>query len=190
MGDALNGTDLDVLQAAIEADIAAAFPDLKTVEFYGEIRSGMTLPACQLDIEDWENFNEPDPGTGQQSTLMKFAARFIISGVRTKQAKHTIRKLSAAFTAFLYQRRWSDAENPGKKLATPGAAEFLRAYPDHFNPDLDQFEVWCVEWQQVVNLGDNVWADDGTTPSQVFLGFTPDIGPGNEPDYVEVTAEP
>lgn len=180
-----NPIDLDTLQDAIEADIKAAFPDLKTVEFYGETRSGMLLPACQLDIPEWDKY-EPDPGTEQQPVMLRFEARFIIKGVSTKAAKRAIRKLAAAFSVFLYQRRWSDAANPGKKLVT-GEAQLLGAYRDEFHPELDQFEVWRVEWQQHAFLGSSVWDGAGVVPAHVFVGVAPDIGAGHKGDYVELT---
>jgi hypothetical protein len=180
--------DIDVLQDAIEADITAAFPDLKTVEFYSDERDPRNIvPACELDIPEWQDFTSPDPGTGQQPTMMRFEARFIIDGVDSKAAKRSIRRLAAAFTAFLYRRRWTDAANPGKKLPT-GPAEFLGAYHDAFHTELDQYQVWRVEWQQAVPLGESVWDDTGTAPTRVFVGVTPDIGAGHEADYVEVTA--
>lgn len=182
---------IDALQDAIVADIKAAFPDLKTVEFYGDDREPRNIiPACQLDIPEWQDFDSPDPGTEQQPVMMRFEARFIIDGVKSQASKREIRRLAAAFSAFLYKRRWSDADNPGKKIPT-GPAEFLGAYHDTFNADLDQYQVWRVEWQQIVHLGQSVWGDDGSTaPSRVFVGMAPDIGTGHEPDYAEVTVAP
>jgi hypothetical protein len=185
MADTLNPIDLDILQDAIEADIRAAFPDLKTVEFYGETRSGMVLPACQLDLSEWDKY-DTDPGTEQQPVMLRFEARFIIKGVSTKAAKRAIRKLAGAFTAFLYQRRWSDAARPGKTLVT-GEAQLLGAYRDDFDADLDQFEVWRVEWQQHVFLGASVWDGAGAAPEHVFVGIAPDIGIPHIDDYVELT---
>jgi hypothetical protein len=179
---------IDALQDSITADIQAAFPELKTVEFYGEQRSGMPVPACQLDIPEWQEFNSPDPGTGQQPVMMRFEARFIIDGVKSQAGKRAIRRLSAAFSAWLYKRRWTDAVNEGKKLPT-GPAEFLGAYHDAFHAELDQFQVWRVEWQQIVHLGP-LPDESGTVPTQVFVGISPDIGTGNEPNYTEVTAAP
>lgn len=188
MTDRLTEIDLDTLQAAIEADIQAAFPALVNVEFYGETRSGMEMPACLLELTEMEAFSEPDPGTEQQAIMARFEARIIISGVKTKESKHTIRKLSAAFAAWLRLRRWTDAANPGKKLPT-GPAEFLTAEPDPFSPEADQFEVWRIEWQQVLHLGESVWKPDpdATTPSTVYSGFAPDIGVGG--DYEQVTPQ-
>lgn len=178
--------DLDILQTAITSDIAATFPELKTVEFYAEYRQGMQLPACLLELTEWQDFTDPDPGTEQLSVVARFEAHLIIDGVKTKQAKHSIRKLAAALSLFLRLRRWNDVENSGKKIPT-GPAEFLGAYHDQFNPALDQFECWRVEWQQIIHLGSNVWGDDGAIPQRVFVGIAPNIGFGHEDDYIEVT---
>lgn len=182
-----NPIDIDVLQDAIVHDIRAAFRDLKTVEFYSPERNATRIvPACELDIPEWQDFTSPDPGTGQQPVMMRFEARFIIDGVDAQAAKRSIRRLTAAFTAFLYKRRWSDAANPGKKIPT-GPAEFMGAYHDHFDEELDQFQVWRVEWQQSVSLGVSVWDVAGAAPTHVFVGFAPDIGAGHQADYIEVT---
>lgn len=184
MADQVN---IDVLQDAIVADIAAAFPDLKTVDFYSDERDVRNIvPACELDIPEWQDFTSPDPGTGQQPVMMRFEARFIIDGVDSQEAKRSIRRLAVAFTAFLYKRRWSDAANPGKKIPT-GPAEFLGAYHDQFHENLDQYQVWRVEWQQSVSLGESVWDAAGAAPTHVFVGFAPDIGAGHAADYIEVT---
>ena len=156
MADALTEIDLDILQDAIEADIAAAFPSFANVEFYSETRKGMPLPSCLLELSDFEDFNDPDPATGQQAVMARFEARFIISGVKTKTAKRSIRKLAASFAAWLRLRRWTNPSNPAKKLPT-GPAQFLAAEPDPFHPEADQYECWRVEWQQVLHLGETVW---------------------------------
>lgn len=169
--------DLSALHATITAAIQAKFPALQTVEFYREDREELPVPACILDMPEFEGAPEVDPGTGQLAVMMRFEAEFII-GFRTPAAKMSVRMLVAAFAAFLHEARW-----PG---GLTGPAEHIHAYKDDFKPVLDQYEVWCVEWRQVVHLGESVWNDAGVTPTTIYLGFAPEIGTGYEDKYTKV----
>src|SRR5881392_1053749 len=126
--------DMDALHAAIVADIQAQFPDLQLVEFYRtEERKGMPLPAVLLNLTEFENEPDVDPGTEQLAVTARFEAE-IIMGFRTPNVKREIRKFSAAFAAWLRLRRWTNVRT--------GPAQVIGCYPDDFNPELDQYEVW------------------------------------------------
>jgi hypothetical protein len=150
--------DLDQLHQAIIDKITAQFPDFRTVEDYGQDRKRLTTPACLIELADMEPVPEEDPGTEQLATLARFEARIII-GFRQLEAKREIRKLAAALGAFIHQQRW------GKPVAP---AEVTAITPDEFDPELDQFEVWRVEWQQIIHLGLNVW-DGSSFPARMFV---------------------
>ena len=180
--------DLEVLHSAIVADIKAAFPQLVTVEFYQddpEARKTLPIPACLLTISELEADNEIDPGTEQLAVVATFEAHFIINSIRTPRAAMAIRTLAAAFMAWLRKRRWTNPAEPTRKLPT-GPANVVGGFPDDFTPELDKFEVWRVEWQQVIHLGESVWNDEGITPSEVYFSWLPEIGTGNEEDYEKV----
>lgn len=193
--------DLDTLHAAIVADIKAKFPDLRTVEFYrGEgndhdDRKTLPVPACLLNLTELEASEENDPETGQLAAIAHFEAELVIR-FTTPNAKRSIRKLAAAFAAWLHKRRWVDPNNPSKKLPT-GPAMVVGAYQDDFSSmmpgmrdkPLDQYEVWKVEWRQEVHLGESVWTDEGVVPTTVFLGMAPEIGPSHIDDYVQIVPE-
>lgn len=188
MANANTEVDLSTLHNAIVADIKAAFPQLLTVEFYQdnpETRKTLPIPACLLTITELEADDEDDPGTEQLAVVATFEARFIINSIRTPRAAMAIRTLSAAFMAWLRKRRWTNPDNPAKKLPT-GPANVVGGFPDDFTPELDKFEVWRVEWQQIIHLGESVWNDEGVTPSIVYLGQAPEIGTGNEHNYEQV----
>jgi len=181
--DANTDIDLDALHDAIVSDIKAQFPDLQTVEFYRtEERmggsTGLPLPAIILDIPEFEPDMNIDPGTEQLAVNMRFEAE-IIFGFRTPNVKREIRKFAAAFAAWLRLRRWTGVRT--------GPAYVLSVARSDFNPELDNYEVWCVEWSQPVHLGNTIWTNDGTVPQQVFAGYSPSIGNGNESKYTKVT---
>ena len=100
-------------------------------------------------------------------------------------AKREVRKLAMAFAAWLYLRRWTGI--------VTDSAHVKGCYRDDFNPDLDQYEVWRVEWTQVMYAGANAWADTSAplaAGDQVMAGYAPNIGAGNAPDYTQVFALP
>jgi len=169
---------LDALHQAIIDAIQAKFPDLATVEFYREDRKGLQLPACLLELTEWENApNDDDPQTEQLAVDARFEAHLIL-GFRTPEVKLAIRKLAASFGAFLRFKRW-----PGVSC---GAAQVIGAYKDDFSPELDEYECWKVEWVQRITLGETVWKNDGTVPIAVFIGFTPEVGVPHVDKYVQV----
>lgn len=170
--------DFDALYVAIETQIQAAFPDLVTVEFDREDRTGVDAPACLLQLTEMEKCDDPDPGTEQLAMTVRFEAHLIL-GFRTPKVKREARKLAAAVAHFLHLKRW-DGVRTG-----PGNVE--GCYCDDFTPELDQYECWKVEWTHIVHIGDSVWTNNDAIPTRVFVGFAPNIGTGHEADYVELT---
>lgn len=188
--------NLATVHDAIVADIKAAFPNLKTVEFYREDRKSLVTPACLLELTELEADPDNDPGTEQLAVIAKFEAELII-GFRPQaghmaKAKLSIRMLAASLEAWLRMRRWTNPADQDKKLPT-GEAMVIGAYEDDFSvmgrhrdQELPQFDVWRVEWQQRLHLGETVWTDDGITPTTIFSGVAPDVGIGNEDKYTQV----
>jgi hypothetical protein len=177
MSNANTETTLDAVHAGIVSAISAKFPDLQTVEAYRLDRKSLKVPACLVELTDWDTRVDPDPGTEQLAVMARFEARFIMSFRQgAANPKLEVRKLAAAFAAFAKFQRWG---------CPIGPAEILSAAPDDFDPELDQFEVWCVEWQQIIHLGASVWEmPPDWIPTEVYLGFAPDIGPEHIDDYI------
>lgn len=191
MANAETKIDLDVLNAAITAAIKAQFPQLATVDFYRLERQHLPIPACLLEMDELTPFTDPDPGTEQASMTARFSARLVIrsnlQGV-ADNPKQEIRKLTTAFLAFLRQTlRWPDPNNAGKAIPT-GPIQIMGAYEDNFTPELDQYEVWRIEWEQTLEFGDSVWAPDPsyTIPTDVFLGRSPEVGTDYVDQYTQV----
>lgn len=168
--------DLDAMHDAIIASIQAAFPLLSTVDAYRDDRKNLALPAVLISLTDLEPDPGEDPGTEQLAAIARFDAQIVI-GFRTANAKREIRNLAAALAHHIYGNRWGQPVE---------AARVTAIVPDDFSPELDRFEVWRIEWQQIVHIGTSIWNNDGEIPTQVLIGFAPDIGPGNEDKYVPI----
>ncbi|WP_417842025.1 hypothetical protein [Terasakiella sp.] len=173
--------DLDALHSAIKSAISTQFPDLRTVSFYYGERETLTAPCCLMEITDFEPTGE-DPGTGQLEVTARFDA-YLILGFRAQDVRLKIRKLATSFAAFVSKQRWGMPVDP---------AEVTAITPDAFNPQFDKYEVWRVEWQQVLFLGENYWSGEGILPTEVLASWEPQTGPGNEDKYepLEEAAQP
>jgi len=169
---------IEEVHTRIANAILAQFPDLQTVEFYDEDRDAVATPACLLDMSEFEDATDVDPGTDQLAVRCRFEAELIL-GFRTPQAKLSARVLAAALAQFIHK----DLRRIVTRMGPP---EAIHAYRSDFKPELDKYEVWCVEWRQVVHLGESVWTDEGLTPTTVWTGQAPAIGTGHEADYDQV----
>jgi len=146
---------------AIVASITAAFPIFVAVEAYREDRKEMPAPCCLIELVDMEPSEEEDPGTEQLAVMTRWEARIIL-GFREPDVKRAAPKLAAALALHIRRQRW----------ALPvAAAEVTAIEPDNFSPVLDRYEVWRVDWQQLVHFGGSVWNDAGTLPTLVLSSF-------------------
>lgn len=168
--------DLDQVHQDIVDAIKAQFTDLVTVEAYYQDRKRLPLPACLIELTDMEPSAEDDPGTEQLAVLANFEARLIL-GFRAANVHREIRKLAGSLGAFIHQNRFGQPIGPATVTAIT---------PDEFDPEMDQYEVWRVEWQHVIHLGSTVWTNDGTIPTSVLASWEPDTGTENEDKYQEV----
>lgn len=151
---------LDQVHDGIVSTLQAQFPAVN-VEAYRLDRKDLPLPSILVELTEMEVVPELDPGTGQLAVMATFEAQVVI-GFRQpgKNAKREIRNLAGALAAFARLQRW------GCKI---GPAQVVGAYRDDFEPELDQYEVWRVEWQQVVHLGETVWKGGNPPPDTVFV---------------------
>lgn len=183
MANANTVTTLDAVHAGIVSTLQAQFPALH-VEAYRLDRKTFPVPACLIELSEMDAAPDVDPGTEQLAVMARFEAKLAI-GFRqgANNPKLEIRKLAAAVAAFVRLQRWG---------CPIGPAEVIGAYPDDFDPELDQFECWRVEWRQVIHLGESIWADwnAGNAPSVVLMSFSPAIGSDHEGDYVRINEAP
>lgn len=181
--DLNSGTDLAALHVAIADSLAAAFPGVHW-EFYREDRKNLPLgdgvgdnpPKAYglLNLAEMDASDE-DPGTDQQAVTARFECELVVKGLR-QDAKVGVRVLAGSVAAFLRSRsRWPGVVN--------GAMKVAGCYKDDFSPELDQFEVWRVEWVQDLVLGTGVWLHEGETPTQPLFSYVPLVGVPYEDEY-------
>lgn len=184
--DHQDGTNIAALHTSIASTSALAFPGVH-FEFYREDRDklpamgelGQPTACCMLELTELDPV-DADPGTEQVDVIARFEAQFVI-GFRTPSAKVAIRALAGSYAAYLRKRsRWPDVVN--------GHMQNIRCFKDDFSPELDQYEIWTVEWTQVLRLGEGVWKETGITPGMPLFSYAPLIGNGNADEYVPLDA--
>lgn len=166
--DVNDAIDLGQLHENIVAAIAEAFPGVATVAAYPEEdeRQQLVAPAILIELAELEAAPDRDPGTEQLAMMAKFEALVIVH-FRALRAKYVVRMLAADLARFVLRKRWG---------LPVGPAVVLGAYRDEFDPNLDEYEVFRVEWQQIVNIGPGVWKNDGVVPGEPLYSWAPKIG--------------
>lgn len=179
MADINTNLDIGLMHTQIVSQIQAQFPSFKTVEFYRDDESEtIPTPAILLEVCEVEPDPEKDAGTDQLPALIRFEAR-IMMGIRTPQVKLAVRMAAMALAGWLHKRSWGNGV-----YADP--CRVLTCSPDEFDPRVDKWAVWRVEWHNGAMLGtDNSWENGGTVP-QAFFSFSSDIGSPNKGDYQPV----
>ncbi|MGS4948068.1 hypothetical protein ACVDG3_21595 [Meridianimarinicoccus sp. RP-17] len=169
------GLDIDGIHDALIAGARAQFPDLRTVSDYHDERKTLETPAVLFELVAFEGDEDADPGTEQLAMVARFEARVVL-GFRTPLVEREVRKLAAALALWIRGNRFGQPIDP---------AEILAVEPDPFDPDLDQFAVWSVEWRHQVHLGTSVWINDGVVPTALF-SWVPRTGVPHEDDYLPI----
>lgn len=171
-------------QGVICAQLQAAFPDFKLVEFDREETDrdeleATDLPALLLDFTEFESVeDEDDRGTGQLPVRCRMEARVILP-FNAAKAKTWARTMAAAIASWLRLKRFT-AEGVRTE-----PARVIGAYRDDFAGQ-DRYVVWRVEWTQVIQIGTSIYAESPLPAPGIWFSFAPDIGLGHEPDYKPV----
>lgn len=170
--------DLDQLHDAIKASFKASFADC-FVDFYPRPGEKIQTPAILLEIEDIIADDPDDIGTEQLAVTLHCNA-YVVLTYKAGQKK-ALKKFAASVMAYTRGRRW------GQPV---GAANVAGANPDTISGQPDDYEVMRVEFSHEALLGTDVFARSGTIPTEVYLGFAPDIGPEHIDDYERINEPP
>lgn len=177
---------LDTLHDAMKAQIAAKFTGA-FVDFYPRPGEAIKTPAILLEIEDMPADDPDNVGTEQLAVTLNVNAYCVLSYKAGN--KKALRTMAANVLAYVRGRRWGQPVQ---------AAKAIGAFPDRVrggNPAQpsgvqDDYEVMRVEFTHEVLLGADIWDNDGAVPTEVWLGYAPEIGPDHIDDYDLVTRLP
>ncbi len=162
------------LHQKIIAGIKAVAPGLKSCEAYPQFVKKIATPAVLLEMGAMDP--SQDPGTGELALDARFSVYVIVS-CGDPDFNLATRELAAQIAIVVAGNRWG---------LPVGPARIDSIEPDTFKPNILGYEIWRVSWTHLILLGDSVWDDSGVTPSEIYLGYSPDIGFGHEDDYQRV----
>lgn len=118
--------------------VFAKFPETKTID---------KIPSIFFEMTDFEPIN--DPMTGELDFETRWEAAVIFSSSLEKSQIYA-RNVAARIALAVHQETFV-------KNASP--ARVLRCSDSDFDLKVSGFEVWNVEWAQVVRLGANDFTD-------------------------------
>ena len=169
--------------AAIVAHLQATFPTVPTVEEYTTLRRKIGAPAIFVEFAD--GTQEGNPGTEQLPLAARFEARVVFDMAPTTGVKHPARSCLALALSVAQAIFKQGRFGPGA-----GSAGNFRVEPDSFKPELAGYAVYLVEWTHEIRLGDSIWDGAGVLPTEIWVGYSPEIGAGHEADYTQVEEAP
>jgi len=161
------------LHNAILTEITSKITGIETSGFYPKLRTAIKTPAVFIDLASMEPGT--DPGTGELALIARFEARVVLGNNDT--ACLNVRELAAEVARVINKNSFG---------LNVKAAALVSITPDHFRPDIDAFEIWMVEWQHEIHIGQSVWDGVGIIPEEIYLGYVPFVGTGNEDKYIKI----
>lgn len=168
-------TTLTNVVDATVTKLRAALPDIPTIEGDPppQAQRAIRVPAVYIEIEELDPIG--NPGDTRISVNARFEARCIVdpNGARSH---HAARELAARVMGALQTIR--------RPVPSHGHIRISRAGDDYFRPKMEGYLVWVVEWAVEIYLGELEPA--GVTPSEIYFGMTPAIGPNHVPDYERI----
>lgn len=165
---------LEQLFGAIEQHLQVNLPGVEMVAVWPDLdgKHHIPLPAVFLEIAEIEPGQ--DMGTGETVLVCRFEARIIVDVIKDHHQRQAVH-LATQLAVLLRAQTWGLAVEP---------AEFVQAVQDWVRPELDGYTVWLVEWTQTVYLGAEEWPWPDEPPGSLVFGFSPEIGPGSEGEYL------
>ena len=173
MGDGIHLTDF---HAAVTDYLRDNVEWLQHVDYYPEIKTEVPAPCAFFSVADWELAGEQSMN-GQLSVVLN-CELLVVFGIAETSYQLDVRNAAMALCLKIRDNRWGLPVDP---------AVLSSAAPDAFNPELDSYAVWRIEWRQQIDVGVDQFAGAGVLPSKVLVGYSPDTGLGNEDKYHDVT---
>lgn len=168
------GINIELLHSRIVQRLGEAFPDTALIKFdYNRLEKKIPTPCILLELTEFEP--KDDMGTGQLHGVCRFEARCLVNSLKSQAAGADVRQMAIGLAGYIYKTRWGtrqpNALDPYAETETlpVGAAEIIGCFPDAFYPDLDEYEVWRVEWEQKVYIGDSAWIPTGQIPTAIYV---------------------
>lgn len=171
---------------AIKDDLKSRLTDLKTCEVHpGRFtlkelqRVSKKTPA--LLVTTLGTTQIENSGTGQVKPTKQLALYLITKDTPQLSSDEACRNLVDALEHYL------EAESPRWGLQGIGQPQAVRS-DNLYSSEVDKKGVmlWAITWRQSLTIGDNQFVEDGTLPTELYVGYDPEIGVANEAEYEQL----
>lgn len=163
-----------------DTDVTAYFkkvaPWASVVDSYPEETVKHIAPASIFwGITEIEPASDRDNGSGEMELQLSVT---VLVAVSTQEANSEllVRELATVLIANIHKSRL--ASGAGYK-----PARVTRSAASEFEPHLDGFSVWAVEFEQSIVIGKQLITAIEFTPGKVYGGVAPNIGADHVNDY-------
>ncbi len=177
-------TPTQTQQAAVAA-LKQALPGLRTCEVYagefsgGELSRG-SLAAPAVLVACLGATRGDEHGSGEYDFVARFAAYCLTRHAGSRAQRGVLaQELAEGVLAALEGSRFGL-----RGLSAAKVTRLDNLYGEAF--DKAGVALWAVSWEQRIKLGADVFAGEGVLPSELYVGFAPEIGEPHEGDYIKV----
>lgn len=153
-------------------------PWFESVDLYPETQTALKTPCIFFGVLDWERAEE-QPMNGQMAVTLNCEILAVL-GMADEKYQLEVRNAAMAISLKVEESRFGMPIEP---------AIFVSAEPDAFNPELDDYAVWSIRFNQTVEVGVDAFTPEGLTPTTVHVGYSPDLGDKNQDKYEQVVPD-
>lgn len=179
-----NTNSINKLQAAIVEALKQHLNNVSVSVYAGEftaVAASKTLiktPAVWIDFA--EGSQDISPGTEQLDIECQFTAYAITQVVNDpKRRNQDAQALAQQIAVHINNNQFGMTG-----VSLPSPIKIKPAASPYFIKN--SLGVCVVRWMQTIRLGDSVWDSDDVVPTEVWLGFAPEIGIPHIEDYFQV----
>ena len=150
---------------------------LKSITEYPDEFGSIVPPCAYFGVLDWDR-SEEQRMTGELSVDLN-CQLIIVFGQDGTVSQKKVRDAAMAASLHIDDQRFGlDAE----------PAQFISAQPFSFEPDLEQYVTWSLDFKQTIEIGiDEFDAEPDFQPTGIFLRETVCRTDDNQGEYVEIT---
>lgn len=166
---------------AIADVLRAALPDVPTISADPppQAQRAVRVPAVYLELTEIDPLG--NPGDGRVSADARFEAYCLVDPTAAR-AELAVRELAARVILALQAVPRPLPGHGHLRLVRAGDASLRTGLANR--GDLDGYTMWMVEFGVELQLGDLEPA--GVTPTEIWLGIAPAIGPANLDQYEQI----
>lgn len=166
--------------------LAAQFPGVRSSKphrgrFTLDELGAMSQAAPALRVALWEVSGVTEVSGGLKDVACRFSLAVVTGDAKGLPREVAANNLVGALCV------WLPGQTFGHDAAHGAQAVTARNLYDSGKVG-SRVQLWEVTWRQTLRLGSDLWAEGGM-PSELYAGFSPEIGADHEPDYDLVTGE-